>query len=421
MSLFNINKVFYGWWVVTACFLISFITGGFVFFGFTAVFEPIANEFGWSYAQVSFAASLRGLEIGLLAPLVGLVVDRWGPRKLIFGGAIIVGLGLILLSRTNSLAMFYGVFILIALGMSALSITVLYTAVVNWFRKRGVLATGIAGSGFAIAGLLVPIVTVLTDKYDWRTAMTIIGIFIWIIVLPLSLLVRHKPEQYGHLPDGELISTTVVNENISSMQETNMDIITKKIRTRSVFWHIALAQMCHMLVLAAVITHVMPYLTSIGTSRSISSLVGGAVPLVSIVGRLGSGWIGNRLDKRQAISVFFALMALGMLCFGFLNNGIWLIVPFIILYSSAWGGSTTITVALIREYFGRKSFGRIFGLMAGIATLGRISGAPLAGWVFDKWGTYGGIWFVFAGFYLAALLLVLTIPPVQNNLEITEK
>ena len=102
------QKLFYGWWIVVTGFIISLLTGGTVFFGFTAVFEPLANEFGWSYAQISLAASLRGLEMGLLAPIVGLVVDRWGPRRLIFGGTICVGLGLILLSRVNSLGMFYG-------------------------------------------------------------------------------------------------------------------------------------------------------------------------------------------------------------------------------------------------------------------------------------------------------------------------
>ncbi len=80
------SKVFYGWYIVGACVFIALYTGGIVHFGFTAVFEPIAEEFGWSYAQVSLAFSLRGFEMGLLAPVTGLLVDRWGPRKLIFGG-----------------------------------------------------------------------------------------------------------------------------------------------------------------------------------------------------------------------------------------------------------------------------------------------------------------------------------------------
>ena len=103
----NRHTIFYGWWIVGACFLIALYVGGTIFYGFTAIFEPIANEFGWSYVQISLAASLRGLEMSLLAPFIGILVDRWGPRKLIFSGAIILGSGFILLSRTSSLGTFY--------------------------------------------------------------------------------------------------------------------------------------------------------------------------------------------------------------------------------------------------------------------------------------------------------------------------
>ncbi|MFC1964099.1 MFS transporter [Chloroflexota bacterium] len=208
------HKLFYGWWVLGACFLITFYMGGVVFFGFTAVLEPIATEFGWSYAQISLAASLRGIEIGLLAPLTGLLVDRWGPKRLIFGGAVLTGFGLILLSRINSLATFYGAFALVAIGMSGLSSTVMLAAIVNWFHRRASITTGLIVSGFALGGALIPLVTALIDKYQWHTAILILGITAWIITLPLSLLVRHKPEQYGYLPDGDTGTQAISDSTI---------------------------------------------------------------------------------------------------------------------------------------------------------------------------------------------------------------
>ena len=403
-------KVFYGWWIVGACFLITLYTGGVVFFGFTAVFEPLVSEFGWSYAQISLAASLRGFEMGLLAPLVGLVVDRWKPRRLIFGGAIFIGIGLMLLSLINSLGMFYGAFILVAIGMSALSSTVLLTAVVNWFRGKVAIATGIVVSGYAVGGVLVPVVTVLIDKYEWRMAMIILGLYTWVIALPLSLLVRHKPEQYGYLPDGDVSSPVVVDGSLTSARSTEVDIPTREAGTRSVFWRIALASMCHMLITSAVVTHVMPYLTSIGISRSASSLAAGALTLASIGGRLGFGWLGDRLDKRGVAALGFALMSLGLLSFGYLGSGwTWLLLPFLILFSTGWGGSVTMRATLLREYFGRSRFGKFYGFVTGVAMLGSIVGAPLAGWVFDTWGTYQWIWFAFAGLGVIAVTLITTI------------
>jgi MFS family permease len=85
------KKIFYGWWIILACFLIASYTGGVVYYGFTAFFEPIVEEFGWSYTQVSIAFSIRGLEMGMLAPIVGFLVDRLGPRKLTFAGGFILG------------------------------------------------------------------------------------------------------------------------------------------------------------------------------------------------------------------------------------------------------------------------------------------------------------------------------------------
>ena len=86
--IYGKNRIFYGWYIVGACVVITLYTGGVVHFGFTTVFEPIIDEFQWSYAQVSLASSLRGLEMGLLAPFMGFLVDRYGPRRLIFIGSI---------------------------------------------------------------------------------------------------------------------------------------------------------------------------------------------------------------------------------------------------------------------------------------------------------------------------------------------
>ena len=95
-------RIFYGWYIAAASLVNLLYTGGVANFGFTAVFEPIANEFRWSYAQISLASSLRGLEMGLLAPVVGFLVDKWGPKKMVFGGSIFLCLGFLLLSRVES-------------------------------------------------------------------------------------------------------------------------------------------------------------------------------------------------------------------------------------------------------------------------------------------------------------------------------
>jgi len=410
MSLFKI-KVFYGWWVVTACFLISFLISGVVVFGFTAFFEPIAREFSWSYAQISLAISLRGIEAGIVAPLVGLVVDRWGPRRMIFGGAIIIGIGLMLLSRVNSLVMFYMVLVLIAFGISTVGGTVVMTAVANWFRRRVGLAMGIISCGFALGSLLVPGIVKLIDIFDWRIAFFILAIVVWIISLPLSLLVRHKPEQYGYLPDGEQSSTVISYDNLVTIQSYETDISAREALKSRVFWQIGLAMSLQYIVINSVIVHVMPYLSSVGIARSASSLVAMAFPLVSIIGRLGSGWLGDRFNKILVASGLAATMSIGVLCFSYTNNErILMLIPFVILFGIGWGGNATIRAVLLREYFGRANFGTLSGFMMGMTAICGMVGPFFVGLIFDNWGSYQGAWLIATGLVIMALFIMATTP-----------
>lgn len=408
------HRVFYGWWIVGACFFIALYTGGAVFYGFTAVFEPIAKDFGWSYTQISLAASLRGLEWGVLAPFIGILVDRWGPRRLLFGGAIITSMGLLLLSRTTSLSEFYGAFILLAIGTSTCSSTVLMPAVANWFRRKIGLATGIMVCGYGFSGLLVPVMVRLIDMQGWQATMAILAGGMLVICLPLSLLVRHKPEQYGYQPDGEVDGAVILDDRLVPAETAEVDITARQALKSSTFWHITLALLCQMVILSAVITHVMPYLATIGVTRAKSSLIASAIPLASIGGRLGLGWLGDKVNKKWVMAGAFAMTCGGLLCFGFASlENIWLLVPFLILFGIGYGGNNTLRASMLREFFGRSNFGAIHGFTIGVMALGTIAGPPLAGHVYDNWGSYQVIWFVFAGLAVAALLAVVTTPRVS--------
>ncbi len=416
------HTIFYGWWVVGASFLIAVYTGGVIYFGFTAIFEPIRNEFGWSYAQISLAASLRGLEMGLLAPVMGVFVDRWGPRKMMFGGSIIIGLGLLLLSTVNSLIMFYVAFIVVAIGMSNCSSTVKNTAVANWFHKKVALASGIVAAGFAVGGLLVPVVTTLVDTLEWRGAMVVFALGMWGVGLPLSLLMRHKPEQYGYLPDGEINTATLNDKRPALAPKTEVNISGKQAVKSRAFWHIALAMMCQTFLSSAVVTHVMPYLGSIGFARSTASMVAMGIPLSSIGGRLGFGLMGDIFNKKRLSAIGFALMSLGLVFFALISNGnLWLLVPSLLFFGTGWGANVTMRPALLREYFGRSRFGTIHGFTVGILMIGIVVGAPLAGWAFDVWGSYEGIWLIFAGAGIAGIFIILKTPPPATTIPAIPK
>ncbi|MBN1255898.1 MAG: MFS transporter [Deltaproteobacteria bacterium] len=398
--------MYYGWYFVIACSLISVYTSGTLYLGFTAAFEPIAREFGWSYTQISLAASLRGLETGLLVAVAGMLMDRWGPRKLVSSGAILSGLGLILLSQIQSLTMFYVSFVFIAAGLTTASTSLLMSAVAKWFRKRVGLAMGLAASGVPLGGLLLLLVTWVIDTCGWRQAMIIMGVGMWAIPLPLSFLLRHRPEKYGYLPDGEVQSPLADKEQTITTPSQEANFGAKAALASGTFWFIAVAFLFHGLPVSAVMTHIMPYFSSLGMARSTQSTIACAVPLVTIIGRIGFGWLGDRIDRRWVAFLAFLLTGLGALMLAFSAFGwLWPIPIFILAFGIGWGGGVPMLSGLLAGYFGRERLGTIIGLAGSFLMLGQLIGAPLAGWIFDTFGGYQRAWFLLAGVVSVASIL----------------
>jgi sugar phosphate permease len=394
---------FYGWWIVIACFSIALYVGGVLVYGFTAFFEPIVAEFGWSHTQVSVAFSLRGLEMGILAPLIGFLVDRYGSQKLVFSGALTVGSALILLSLTDSLFMFYGAFILLALGASGCASTVLMAAVAPWFRRNVGKAMGLVACGFGAGGILIPVIVWLIDVYGWRTSLVILGLVMWGVGIPLSFLIRHRPEQYGYFPDGEMSADVRSDKQGQDIDEEVC--FGEALRSRS-FWLIGIAETIRIMVALAVITHVMPYLTSMGMPRASAGLIATSIPLLSIIGRLGFGWLGDVFEKRYVLAVVYCIFGLGTFAFSYIHEK-WFILLFLLLFSPALGGGVSLRSAIVREYFGRMAFGRLFGVITGMAAIGGVIGPSFAGWTFDSLGSYRPVWIVFAGTVTIAMVLAL--------------
>ena len=406
--------VFYGWWIVGSCFLIALYTAGVIGYSFTAFFEPIADEFGWSYTQVSLASSVRGLEMGLFAPLIGALVDRFGSRQILFLGAILLGLGLLWLSRVQSLGAFYASFILIASGLSTCSNTAMIAAVAKWFRRKIGIAIGAMICGYGFSGFMVPVVVRLIDVYGWRLALVILGFGMFVLVLPLTLLVKREPEMYGQLPDGDSDSITEEKKNSSHVNVVDRSISSREVLASHTFWYIAISLSLQHMVASSVITHVMPYLSSIDISRAVSGLIATGIPLMSIFGRLGFGWLGDKMSKKRLTAFGFGMLSTGLLLFGILAWGqFWLLIPFLILFGIGFGGTNTMRAILPREYFGAKNFGTILGFLMGVGTLGSIIGAPLAGFVFDRLGSYQPIWFAYAILAIVSLIIIATTPSLK--------
>jgi OFA family oxalate/formate antiporter-like MFS transporter len=403
---FGLNRIFYGWWIVWAGFFISLYVGSIIFYGFTAFFEPLVKEFGWSYTQISFASSLRGIEMSFLAPLVGFLADRFGARRMVFWGVVTIGLGFFLLSFTRSLWMFYAGFVLIGFGGGGCTAVVLNGVVANWFQRDIGKALGLLSSGYGASGLMVPLIVWLIDASGWRLALMILGAGTFAIGIPLARIIRNTPEAYGLSPDGRPAAPPASRKSgeaaVMHEEIPFMDALKDRL-----FLFLFLTELLRMMALSAIITHIMPYLSLLHVSRTNAGLIAGAIPVLSIAGRFCFGWLGDHFSKRILIAATYGLTSLGALALCFVDER-WALLLFLGLFPTGFGGAMVLRTAMLREAFGRGAFGRLFGIVLGAAAVGGVIGPTLTGMIFDTWESYTYTWvgLAIAAAFSAFLMLV---------------
>ncbi|MBW1782619.1 MAG: MFS transporter [Deltaproteobacteria bacterium] len=398
-------KIFYGWWIVLATSLIHIWGAGTFYYGFTAFFNPIVTELGWSYAATSFAASLRSIEGGIASPLVGFATDRYGAKRLLVLGSVLGGVGFIFLSRIQTLWSFYLIFIFLSVGSSLLFPVPGWTAVANWFVKKRGMALGTLSATMGIAGMVIYLLNWLIGLYGWRQTLVIVGIGMWLIGIPSALVVRTRPEPYGLLPDGDDGAPLKQSRSTETpyQESQNQQEFTARaaLRTRA-FWIMALVVTISTGVLHAVVVHVMPYLISIHFSRETAGLTASLLILVSAMGRFILGSLTSRVDSRYLMTLALLLQALGLLALAN-ARGLGQAALFVGLFGPGYGGVITLRLTMQAEYFGRKAFGAIQGIMMAILISGTMASPLVAGYCFDLYGTYRPAWLI-----MGLLLLLVT-------------
>ena len=165
-------------------------------------FCELQDEFGWSSAALAWSFSILQLQNGLLGPVQGLLVDRFGPRFVLTAGVIVLALGFLLLSQIQSLLTFYLAFLVLSVGFGLSGYLTLIVAVANWFQRRRSLALALSTTGLGLGGMLVPLVAISLSSFGWRNTAIASAIIILAVGLPLMPIIRGRPERYGMRPDG---------------------------------------------------------------------------------------------------------------------------------------------------------------------------------------------------------------------------
>ncbi len=395
------SGIFYGWWIVLACLVMIAYGEGAYYYGFGVFVRPIISEFGWARAVVAGVFSLAAIPGAITGPIFGPLVDRFGPRRFMLIGLTVAGLGFVAMGFINSLLMLYLVWVLlIATGMQVGLYVPASAAVTNWFQKKRATALGIYTLGFGAGGaIMTPVLGWLIGNYGWRLSAYILGAAAFVICLPLALIVRHKPEQYGYLPDGETTVTSQA-EDATGKRETpdasstptgetrpaEVDFTVRQaIRTKA-WWMIAFVNALDHMVVASFMVHLIPFITDTGIAPQIAANIVGLMALMSLPARLLFGYLGDRVPKRFMLATTLALRGIAIVIL-MASKSMWQFYLFALVFGFGYG-LAPLMHAIRGEYFGRKKFATILGYSTPIAVLGSVSGPLFAGGVFDVTASY---------------------------------
>jgi MFS family permease len=427
-----IPKLYFGWWMNIVSGLITGLGFGFTGEGFSALFKPLAAELGLSRAATAVASSVRALEFGIMSPIVGWLVDRFGPKWVIITGLVMLGGGIITMNFIDSALAYYIVWgVIVGVGGTLALTIAVDKALTDWFvRKRG-LAIAVR---FALIGtvsvFVLPVVTYLITKLGWRTTCLIWGTLMLACIPFILVFIKQKrPEYYGLLPDGaeiDPISSAGMDTIIERGRKYAAGILEneftlKEAMKTTTFWMLIIANACGTIVQWGFTLHCIPFITDMGVSPTAAGGMMAMMILFTVPSRFFSGFFADHIPKGRLnylMAAAFLCQVIGIAAF-LINRTIAMVFVFLILQGFGSGMTRPLLIMIRGRYFGRKAYGSIEGISCMCETPLGLFAPVYAGWVYDTTGNYITAFFIFAILAsFAAFLMCLVRPPKLNEINI---
>ena len=395
----NVAGLYYGWRMIGLVSALRILGGGLHQYGFTVFFLPVTQDLGLTRASTSLAFSLARAEGSLASPVVGYLIDRYGPRPMMFTAALLAGIGYILFSFVNS----YTTFLIVYLGVISLAFTAGFvhapTVVANsWFIRLRARAMTVVSAAVPVGGALItPLLAIAVQYFGWRWAAFLAGVLFLVLGLPLCLGVKRSPESVGLQPDGEPLRTAGANEQGSAQQETETS--AREAFRSPIFWNLIFSMTCRSVAFTTVTTHFIPMMVWKGLSQTEASVLLAAFAIFNLPIHFLLGWIADFVNKPKLVTICLLLGVVAVLPMLW-SDSIWALWFFACFYT-VLDASIPVFWASVGDFFGRKSFGTIRGNMNLFYTWGAILGPYAAGVVYDRTESYA---IVFSGITVALLI-----------------
>jgi len=365
-------------------------------FSLAIFLDPLSRDTGWSRAGVSAAMTINFLVMGAGAFGWGALSDRYGTRLVVSIGAVLLGLALVLASRAQSLLQFqlmYGILVGLAASTFFAPMIALTTA---WFDTHRSLAVSLVSAGMGVAPMTIsPLARWLITAYDWRTAMFLIGILAWVLLIPAAVFVRQPPVPAGApaangVPDGPIGSVAAALRSRQFIVLGVVFFLCCAAHSGPIFHMVSYAMSCGIAPMAAV------------TIYSVEGLAG-------LGGRLLFGVAGDRYGVKRVLIIGLLVQAVAIGSYPFVRElGEFYFMA--VIFGTAYGGVMPLYAVLARDYFSQSIMGTVFGAATMLSSLGMSAGPVVGGWIFDKFGGYSWLFFASLGLAVGAMLIAFAFP-----------
>jgi MFS family permease len=401
-------KSHYRWVIVAAGAFMGCIAIGSIF-SLPVFLQPMSAATGWSRTEISLAMTLDFVAMGVASFGWGMMMDRFGPRAVVLAGSSILGLGLVLASRSSTVQQFqllYGV--VVGVGGGAIFAPLMAT-VTGWFDSHRSLAVSLVSAGMGVAPMTVaPIAAQLVSRYDWRFAQLSIGLAVWALLLPAAFLVRRAPGLAGGSA-GRPASAPQMSG--PQMPERHMSV--RAALTSPQFAVLALTYFLCCATHSGPLFHTVSYAISCGLSVTAAVSIYSVEGLSGLAGRIAFGLLGDRFGAKRTFVSGLLLQAAAVVCYYFAREQAEF-YSVAVVFGFAYAGIMPLYAVLMRENFPLPIIGTVVGAATMASSLGMALGPLAGGLIFDMYGTYGRLYIGSFLIGIGAAVIMLMFRPAQK-------
>ena len=385
----RLTGLFFGWRMVAASAALRVLAAGLHSYGFTVFFLPLSQDLNLSRTATSLAFSLARAEGAIEGPIVGHLLDRYGPRPIMLAAVLLMGFGYLILSTVDS----YLAFLIIYTGVISLTHAGGFmhapTVLINtWFIRLRARAMTINSAAYGLGGVLIaPLLSLVVNSWGWRWGAAIAGLAFLVIGLPLCLTIRRSPESMGLLPDGAR-PMNPLDPSHDAFKESvpELEVTAGEAFRSFAFWALILGSGIRNASYHAISTHFIPLMIWKGMSEAQAAFLLGLFAFLGFSSTLVFGWLADSVNKPRMVSwILFAAGA--SLLLPIIGSSIWVLGLFILVFTAV-EATYAVGWALVGDLFGRKHFAKIRGYMSIFYVWGSVAGPVLAGAIYDRWQTY---------------------------------